>query len=128
MSNKCPKCQTDNPDTLKFCGECGTQLPSLKDIDVTETIETPKEFKELNQEECREYVSNLEELVIAVNEAKKKDVDIDPDSATSEREKALLKEQKNLAESIDIPAFIVNDFCGSLAINDLDIVKFFYCR
>jgi len=43
MTNKCPKCQTDNPDTLKFCGECGTQLPSLKDIDVTETIETPKE-------------------------------------------------------------------------------------
>ncbi len=43
MSIKCPKCQHDNPDTLKFCGECGTQLPSLKDIDVTETIETPRE-------------------------------------------------------------------------------------
>jgi serine/threonine protein kinase/Tfp pilus assembly protein PilF len=42
MSNKCPKCNTDNPDTLKFCGECGTQLPSIKDIDVTETIEAPK--------------------------------------------------------------------------------------
>ncbi|MBC8185446.1 zinc ribbon domain-containing protein [candidate division KSB1 bacterium] len=23
---KCPKCQTDNPDTQKFCGECGTKL------------------------------------------------------------------------------------------------------
>ena len=43
MTNKCPKCQTDNPDTLKFCGECGIQLPSLKDIEVTKTIETPKE-------------------------------------------------------------------------------------
>ena len=43
MSNKCPKCNTNNPDTLKFCGECGTQLPSLKDIEVTETLETPKE-------------------------------------------------------------------------------------
>ncbi len=43
MSNKCPKCQTDNPDTLKFCGECGTQLPSLKAIEVTKTIETPVE-------------------------------------------------------------------------------------
>ncbi|UCC38606.1 MAG: protein kinase [Candidatus Aminicenantes bacterium] len=40
MSIKCPKCQTNNPDTLKFCGECGTQLPSPKDIEVTETIET----------------------------------------------------------------------------------------
>jgi serine/threonine protein kinase/Tfp pilus assembly protein PilF len=40
---KCPKCNTNNPDTLKFCGECGTQLPSLEDIEVTETIEVPKE-------------------------------------------------------------------------------------
>jgi len=23
---KCPKCQTDNPDTQKFCGECGHNL------------------------------------------------------------------------------------------------------
>ena len=43
MSVKCPKCDTNNPDTLKFCGECGTQLPSLKDIDVTKTMETPVE-------------------------------------------------------------------------------------
>ena len=43
MANKCPKCETNNPDTLKFCGECGTQLPDMKDIQVTETIETPKE-------------------------------------------------------------------------------------
>jgi serine/threonine protein kinase/Tfp pilus assembly protein PilF len=25
---KCPKCQTDQPDTQRFCGECGTQLIS----------------------------------------------------------------------------------------------------
>ncbi len=43
MANKCPKCKTDNPDTLKFCGECGTQLISPKDADVTETIEAPRE-------------------------------------------------------------------------------------
>ena len=43
MTNKCPKCNTDNPDTLKFYGECGTQLPSIEDIEVTATIETPKE-------------------------------------------------------------------------------------
>ncbi len=42
MAIKCPKCQTNNPDTLKFCGECGTQLPSLEEIVVTETIEAPK--------------------------------------------------------------------------------------
>ena len=23
---KCPKCQTENPDTQKFCGECGAKF------------------------------------------------------------------------------------------------------
>jgi len=23
---KCPKCQTENPENLKFCGECGAKL------------------------------------------------------------------------------------------------------
>jgi tetratricopeptide (TPR) repeat protein len=27
---KCPKCETDNPESLKFCGECGTQLTAVK--------------------------------------------------------------------------------------------------
>jgi tetratricopeptide (TPR) repeat protein/tRNA A-37 threonylcarbamoyl transferase component Bud32 len=43
LTVKCPKCQTENPDTKQFCADCGTQLPSSKDIrpDVTETIQTP---------------------------------------------------------------------------------------
>jgi len=45
MATKCPKCHSENPNTLKFCGECGTQLPSFKDISsrVTETIRAPLE-------------------------------------------------------------------------------------
>jgi serine/threonine protein kinase/tetratricopeptide (TPR) repeat protein len=43
MANECPKCNTSNPDTVKFCGECGTPLPSLDGVEVTETLETPKE-------------------------------------------------------------------------------------
>ncbi len=43
MGTKCPKCNTDNPDTQKFCGEWATPLPSSKEIPVTETIVTPKE-------------------------------------------------------------------------------------
>lgn len=43
MSQKCPKCQSDNPATATFCADCGTQLPSIEDIEVTETMETPKE-------------------------------------------------------------------------------------
>jgi serine/threonine protein kinase/tetratricopeptide (TPR) repeat protein len=43
MAIACPKCKTNNPEELKFCGECGTQLLSPGDIEVTETIEAPKE-------------------------------------------------------------------------------------
>jgi len=42
---KCPKCDFDNPDTVKFCGECGTQLTSADELDasLTRTLETPFE-------------------------------------------------------------------------------------
>ena len=47
MTIKCPKCQAENPETVKFCGECGTQFPSSKTTcpGVTETLQTP--IKEL---------------------------------------------------------------------------------
>ncbi|MDH5705051.1 MAG: inactive serine/threonine-protein kinase VRK3, partial [Candidatus Aminicenantes bacterium] len=43
MANKCPSCHSENPETVKFCGECGTPLPSSKEhIPVaTETLQTP---------------------------------------------------------------------------------------
>jgi len=42
---KCPKCHSDNPDTLKFCGECGTQLPTSEEVSLslTKTLQTPVE-------------------------------------------------------------------------------------
>ena len=43
MDIKCPKCKANNPDTVKFCGECGTPLPSAKDIEFTETLESAKQ-------------------------------------------------------------------------------------
>ena len=43
MTTQCPKCNADNPDTQSFCGVCGTQLGTPKDIGVTKTIETPVE-------------------------------------------------------------------------------------
>ena len=43
MANECPKCQTNNPDTVKFCGECGTQLSSAEKgrVSITKTLVTP---------------------------------------------------------------------------------------
>ena len=42
---KCPKCQADNPDTQRFCGECGTQLTPSEELPIshTKTLETPAE-------------------------------------------------------------------------------------
>jgi serine/threonine protein kinase/Tol biopolymer transport system component len=43
MPVKCPKCKSYNPETATFCAECGTKLISPNDVDITETLETPKE-------------------------------------------------------------------------------------
>ena len=45
MTNKCPKCHHDNPDTARACEECGTQLDMIDKIPIihTETLESPKE-------------------------------------------------------------------------------------
>jgi len=43
MNSKCPKCQAKNPETVKFCGECGTALLSPQDIEFTETVEAPRQ-------------------------------------------------------------------------------------
>jgi serine/threonine protein kinase/tetratricopeptide (TPR) repeat protein len=41
---KCPKCQTENPETARFCADCGTQILPVEGVsEPTETLETPKE-------------------------------------------------------------------------------------
>jgi serine/threonine-protein kinase len=46
---KCPKCQTENPDTQRFCGDCGTQLPASRgnSPSLTKTLQAP--VKTLNK-------------------------------------------------------------------------------
>ena len=34
---KCPKCNSDNPDTKEFCGDCGAKLVSAGDIAAAST-------------------------------------------------------------------------------------------
>jgi serine/threonine protein kinase/Flp pilus assembly protein TadD len=39
---KCPNCQSENPETSRFCADCGTQLSLKKDFPaVTETLQMP---------------------------------------------------------------------------------------
>ncbi|HOI45007.1 MAG TPA: protein kinase, partial [Candidatus Aminicenantes bacterium] len=40
---RCPKCQADNPETHRFCGECGTTLAGGAGLSFTRTLETPTE-------------------------------------------------------------------------------------
>jgi serine/threonine protein kinase/Tfp pilus assembly protein PilF len=44
---KCPKCQTDNPSSSKFCAECATPLPSAKEFSFSQTETFQTAIKEL---------------------------------------------------------------------------------
>jgi serine/threonine protein kinase/tetratricopeptide (TPR) repeat protein len=44
LTVKCPKCNTENPETARFCADCGTQIPLPEEVSVpTKTLEAPKE-------------------------------------------------------------------------------------
>jgi len=43
VATQCPKCQSENTDTAKFCSECAAPLQPSKDIGITKTLETPVE-------------------------------------------------------------------------------------
>ncbi|MCK4932051.1 MAG: zinc ribbon domain-containing protein [Candidatus Aminicenantes bacterium] len=44
MTTQCPKCDSENPDTKQFCGDCGTQLIPSKGIPAqTITLVTPSQ-------------------------------------------------------------------------------------
>jgi len=41
MAITCQKCRADNPETVKFCGECGTPLPVSKPLPASQPIPPP---------------------------------------------------------------------------------------
>lgn len=86
-----------------------------------EEIEVPEPFPEYKNPQFRSFVSSFEELMMAVKAAQGKESEIDVDSIENPREKAVAIEAKEKAEAIDMAAYVVNDTCKSVTINDLDI-------
>ncbi len=42
MATTCPKCHTENPDTSRFCADCGTHLGPVKETrPLNETLKKP---------------------------------------------------------------------------------------
>ena len=47
MSVECPNCEAENPESQRFCGNCGARLFSQKDLsEVTKTLQTPPPLSE----------------------------------------------------------------------------------
>ncbi len=90
-------------------------------IKIQEEIQTPHEFKQVEDPEFRKFVSNITELMAEVAVAKNKISDINPDSIEDPRKRAIAIEMKEQAESIDVAAYVVNDTCGSIRLNDIDL-------
>ncbi len=90
-------------------------------IKIHEEIQTPQEFKQAEDPEFRKFVSNINELMAEVAVAKHKTSDINPDSIEDPRKRAIAIEMKEQAESIDVAAYVVNDSCGSIRLNDIDL-------
>ncbi len=59
MSNKCPECNADNPDTKQFCGDCGTQLMTA--LGETRTLRTSAKDSKIGEIISEKY-KLLEEL------------------------------------------------------------------
>ena len=59
MGIKCPKCQSNNPDTQQYCGECGTQLKPVNTE--TRTLRTPAKDSTIGEIVSEKY-KLLEEL------------------------------------------------------------------
>jgi len=86
-----------------------------------EEIITPPEFIQTKDAGYKKFVSSLEELMAEIKIAQTKDSGIDVEKIQDPRKRALAIEMKEQAEAIDIPAYIVNDSCSSVTLNDIDL-------
>ena len=84
--------------------------------------EIPKPFEVTRDPNFKKYISTVEELMIEARMASEsKNSNVNLDAISDKRQRAIAIELKEKAEAIDKRAYIVNDKCASLAINDLGI-------
>jgi len=100
--------------------EEGEEAFSIKTKEEIEE-EIPEPLKITKDANFKRYIDTLDKLEEAVKEASKKVCNIDPDAYEDKRKRAEAIELREKAESIDTDAYIVNDKCATLSINDLGI-------
>ena len=84
-------------------------------------VQTPQVFSETEIPECKTYIKDLKELMESVSNSMHKVSDINIEAIADPRKRAVARENKERAESIGTPAFVVNTTCASLSINDLEL-------
>lgn len=81
----------------------------------------PEQFKDTQNQDFIAYVRSFQELMEAVKESRSKVSDINFENISDPRQRALMMERKEMDESIGLDAYVVNDKCASLSINDIGL-------
>lgn len=87
----------------------------------SEEVTAPDAFPEYQEPKFKAFVSSFEELMMAVKAAQGKESEIDIDAIKNPRQRAIAMEMKEQAEAIDIPAYVVNDSCRAVTLNDINL-------
>lgn len=96
--------------------EVQTAIKTKKQIQTEASIS-----KSIPSPSCAKWIESMEQLMQTLKDSKIRRSELDVDSAKTDRERALLIEAKEKEESIDTPAWVVNNKYGNLAVNDLGI-------
>ncbi len=97
---------------------------SFKDEDEIEdeVKDSNENLEALKNPEFKRFVTDLNSFYDALHRNKNKQSSIDLSKYEGNpRQYAVMEEQKRLEESIDVPAYIVNEKYASLMVNDLDL-------
>ena len=115
----------DNPIIKKFGAVRPPENRKQNSISIKEKHqiekETPTSFKATQNPDAKRYITNINQLVEAIHLAENKKSDVDINKIQNPRLRAVAMEEKEKAEAIDFPAFVVNHSCAIITINDLGI-------